>query len=196
MKKKILIQMVPALVLAGLLTGGSVATGNQGAPQMAAQPQAVVEQKTKNVYAGKVAGVSKKAKSISMEVGKGDQAKMIMIKFDDNTKGLEHAKAGEAAIIAYEVRGNDKVATEIKPKLAKLPEGVTEMRPEELVNLLVAGPGADKYVLIDSRPGPRYAEGHISTAISIPVAKLKEKGEAVLPAENDILLVFYCGGVT
>jgi len=145
---------------------------------------------------GKVSGVSKKAKSISIVVGKGDKAKTMMVKFDDNTKGMEFAKKGEAAIIEYVQRDTDKYATIIKPKLAKLPEGVTEIQPAEVAALVDVGPEKGAYLLVDSRPAKRYADGHLPTAISIPVEKLKEEGETLLPKDKDQLIVFHCGGPT
>lgn len=55
--------------------------------------------KAGNVYVGKIVGKSNKAKTISITVGKGDKAKTMMVRFDDQSKGLEFAKKGEAAKI-------------------------------------------------------------------------------------------------
>jgi len=146
-----------------------------------------------NVFKGKIAGKSNKAKTISITVGKGDKAKTVMLKFDEATKGLEFAKKGEAAIVKYEVKGKDKFATVVKPKLAKLPPGVTEIKTEELSELYESG---TDMVVIDSRPAGRYAQAHLPNAISIPVPKLKKEKETVLPANKEQLLVLYCGGPT
>lgn len=51
----------------------------------------------------------------------------------------------------------------------------------------------DKFVLIDSRTKPEYAESHIVTAINIPDKKLQEN-LALLPADKNSLLVIYCNG--
>jgi rhodanese-related sulfurtransferase len=56
-------------------------------------------------------------------------------------------------------------------------------------------------MLIDSRPAPRYNEGHIPGAVSIPLAELERADRAGkvhprLPAEKDTRLIFYCGGIT
>jgi len=49
-------------------------------------------------------------------------------------------------------------------------------------------------VLIDARPKrKKYDKGHIPTAISMPTSQF-DKMKAVLPAEKDKPLVFYCGG--
>ncbi|RZW12946.1 MAG: rhodanese-like domain-containing protein, partial [Desulfobulbaceae bacterium] len=93
----------------------------------------------------------------------------------------------------WEQRGEDKFATVIKPKLAKLPEGVTEINVDELYQLLE---DQVPMTLVDARPELRYNQGHLPTAVSIPVPKLKEKKAEVLPQDKDKLLVFYCGGYT
>lgn len=149
----------------------------------------------KNVLKGKILGKSKKAKTISIKAGD----KTVMVKFDDSTKGVEHAAKGKAAIIKFKMVGKDKVATVIKPKLAKMPKGVTEIQPDALAELVKKGPKKAKYLLVDSRPGKRYAEGYIPTAVSIPVPKMKKEGKTLLAekADNkDTLLIFYCGGPT
>jgi predicted sulfurtransferase len=171
-----------------------------GCATQKAQPPTAVKPATekvapqpKDILKGKIAGKSNKAKNIQIVVGKGAKAKTIMLKFNDDTKGLEFAKKGEAAIIKFKMVGKDKVATVIKPKLAKLPAGVVEIKTDELLGLYESR--ADM-VVIDARPASRYAQGHLPNAISIPVRKLKEEQEAVLPANKEQLLVFYCGGPT
>lgn len=140
---------------------------------------------------GKVLGMSNKAKTITIADKKLGN---VMIKFNDATKGLEHAKKGKAAIVNFKVVGDDKIATVVKPKLAKLPKGVTEIMPAEVAKLIAA---KSDYLLIDSRPGKRHAAGHIPTAISVPVAKLKKEFATILPNDHkDKLLIFYCGGPT
>jgi len=51
-------------------------------------------------------------------------------------------------------------------------------------------------MIIDSRPyKPKYAKGHIPTAVSIPHSQF-DKMTAKLPADKDALLIFYCQGPT
>jgi predicted sulfurtransferase len=190
--KQPLVKVIPCLILSAFLFTGCAQDGGQSTK--AAQPAAKAEvKKDKNVYKGQVVGKSNKAKTISISVGKGKDAKTVMVKFDDKTKGVEHASKGHAAIIAYEVRGKDKYATVIKPKLAKLPEGVTEIKTPELQKMV-----ADKadMVLVDARPAGRYAAGHLPGAISLSVPKMKETKAALLPKDKNKLLIFYCGGPT
>lgn len=184
------------LAMFGLMITGGIngALPAHAAGQGEQPPQAAAQ--ADNVYQGKITGVSKKAKSISISVGKGDQAKMMMVKYDEATKGMEHAKDGESAIITFALRGKDRVATDIKPKLATLPEGIKEIQPEELIPMVMEGPEKGRFVLIDSRPGKRYEEAHVPGAISIPADDIEAKGKDLLPADKTTTLIFYCGGVT
>jgi len=59
----------------------------------------------------------------------------------------------------------------------------------------VKTPKLDNVMIIDSRPyKPKYIQGHIPTAVSIPHTKFDElKGK--LPKDKNALLIFYCGGL-
>lgn len=178
---------LPILLCSALLATATPAWSS--ADPGSSQPAITAE--AGDVIKGKVLGVSKKARAITVETPKGS----VMIKYDDSTAGMEHAAAGEAAIIKFRLDGKNKIATEVKPKLATLPPGVTEITTQELI-ALVGNPEA-AYVLVDSRPAARFAEAHIPTAISIPVERMGEEGKTMLPQDNkDMLLLFYCGGVT
>ena len=191
MQNKQLRTWLPFLLFTGLLVGspnlsGSLALAADPAPQAA--PSA-------NTFTGKVTGKSNKAKTITIEV----KGKNEFVKFDDKTVGIDHAVEGEASIIAFEMRGSDRYATDIKPKLATLPEGVKEIKVDEMAKLIAMGPDEGNYVLVDSRPAARYHEGHIPTAISIPETVMKDTGAAFLPGDaklNNTQLIFYCGGPT
>ena len=57
-------------------------------------------------------------------------------------------------------------------------------------------PQTERVMIIDSRPyKPKYAIGHIPTAVSIPDSQF-DKMTAELPQDKDALLIFYCGGPT
>jgi hypothetical protein len=194
--KKMLIKFIPALIMASLLTTGCATTGTT-------PPKLIPQHGTSSgnrsipfaeapVYMGNVKDVSKKAKVISIEVGKGAEAKTILVKFDDKTQGVEHAVPGHASIINYEMRGGEPWATVVKPKLAKLPDGVTEIKTADLKAKLDKG---EKFTLVDSRPAKRYEESILPSAINIPVDDFKNQANK-LPQNKDELLVFFCGGPT
>ena len=142
---------------------------------------------------GTIKGISNLAKSISLEVGKGEAAKTMLIRFDDKTIGMQDAVQGEPSVITYTMQGDTPYATEVKRKIATIPEGVSEIKTAELVTLLEKDP---KVFLVDSRPLPRYQQAHLPGAHSIPQAKLEKEQAAILPADKNTPVVFYCGGVT
>ena len=192
MKRKLL-KLIPFFIMASFLVTGC--NQDTSSTTKAAKPavEAKAQQSKGPVYKGKVVGKSNKAKSISIVVGKGEKAKTIMVKFDENTKGIKHAAKGHASIIFYEMRDGQPWATVIKPKLAKLPKGVTEINTAELKSMIDAN--AD-FVLVDARPGKRYAAGHITGAVNIGTKSYKKQAPSVLPKDKDKLLVMYCGGPT
>ena len=187
--KSVCMKILPAVILACFLMTGCAQTTDTAKD---AKPSAAVK-KEKNVYKGKIVGKSNKAKTISIKVGKGAAAKTMMVKFDDATQGVEHAAKGHAAIIKYKVVGTDKIATVVKPKLAKMPEGVTEIKTAEMEQLIAH---KTEMTIVDARPASRYAQGHIPYSVSVPVPVMKKEGAALLPKDKDRYLVFYCGGPT
>jgi hypothetical protein len=55
-------------------------------------------------------------------------------------------------------------------------------------------PQPEGVMIIDSRPyKPKYANGHIPTAVSIPDSQF-DKMTDQLPQDKNTLLIFYCGG--
>lgn len=177
----------------GLLVGGCAGEkSDQSAPQTAAPAEM---QKEKGVYEGVVAGVSERAKTISITVGKEGEAdnKVMMLKFDDNTKGMNQAAKGKPVTVSYEKQGADTLATQVELKVAKLPEGITEIKTDELKKLI---DNKSALFLVDSRPLARFNQAHLPSAHSIPLPVLKEKKAAVLPKNKNLTIVFYCGGIT
>ena len=110
--KKTLIKFILFLIMASFLTTGCPRTGTTTAkiiPQHGTSGESRIMVRSESpVYIGSVLDVSNKAKVISIEVGKGTEAKTVLVKFDDNkTQGVEYAVAGHAAIINYEMRGGE-----------------------------------------------------------------------------------------
>ena len=196
MKARKIIGRVPIFIVATLLAAGcanntQLTTPENVSPAPAMQQAAPA--KADNVIKGKLLGVSQKAMTVTVAGPDGP----VLVKFNGDTMGLKYLKKGSAAIITFKTSGKDKIATEIKPKLAKLPQGVAEIQPDELAQLVALGPEKGNYMLIDARPTSGYAKGHISSAVSIPVPKMKAEGKNLIPQDNkDKLLIFYCGGPT
>lgn len=189
--RKTATRLIPLCIMFAMMMAGCAPTSPS--PSGSAQPPGVEQPQDANTLTGKIVGKSNKAKTISIEVGKEGQAKTMMVKFDDRTTGLEFATEGEGAIITFEKLGSERRAREIKPKLAKLPEGITEIKTAEMQELLT---GKGEFLLIDSRPEKRYAQSHLPGAVSITVEQMEAGAASLLPKEKDRLLVFYCGGYT
>ncbi len=67
---------------------------------------------------------------------------------------------------------------------------VTVVDAEQLHAWIVRG---KKMLVIDSRVGAEYSEGHIPTAVSIPAPTMARHRDK-LPNERNYPLVFYCNG--
>ena len=65
-----------------------------------------------------------------------------------------------------------------------------------LVQQYAKVPQPEGVMIIDSRPSkPKYVNGHIPTAVSIPDSQFDKLTEK-LPQDKNTLLIFYCGGPT
>ncbi len=65
-----------------------------------------------------------------------------------------------------------------------------------LVQQYAKVPQPEGAIIIDSRPyKPKYVNGHIPTAVSIPDSQF-DKMTDKLPQDKNTLLLFYCGGPT
>jgi len=147
--------------------------------------------------------VAFKTESLQMTI----DAATEIIRFDsDDLKVMIRGKAEEADALRQISRGHE-IRVEFTEKdgvrfatrvTSKPPISVPEEKlisTQELMKLVAMGPEKGGYFLVDSRPAPRYDEAHIPTAVSIPDTALPAQA-ARLPINKDILLIFYCGGVT
>lgn len=185
----------PVLVLLSALVAAA-------APAVAAKPTTAAackqcHQPADNVVRGTLFGVSENFKSVQVSVG----SLIWVVKYGDDLKlsGADKLSAiPKEKEIAITFTGGEKtpyaVSLAVKQP-AKLPAEKL-ISAEELKKLLILGPDKGKFVLIDSRPAPRYAEGHILHAVSMPQPSFDKLKDKLLPKDKDILLVFYCGGVT
>ena len=64
------------------------------------------------------------------------------------------------------------------------------------VDYVAAQLATNKVVLVDARPKKaKFDKGHIPAAISIPDSEF-DKLQGKLPADKNMMLIFYCGGYT
>ncbi len=153
--------------------------------------------KQDNILAGKLKNVSRKAKTIALEIGKD----LEVVHYDDATK-LENAPTfkkipmGESVRILYFKKDGKAYAKEVVVKKGiEVPKDEL-ISAEELAKLVAQGPEKGKYALLDSRPGTNYDQGHIPTAKKMPFFMFDKLKDKVLPKDKSVLQVYYCGGFT
>ena len=152
---------------------------------------------SEDVLRGALANVSQKAETIQIQVGPATW----LVKYDPEELKLVGAeqinkipKEKEIAITIAEKEGTlYAVSLSVKPP-AKIPDEKL-VKVEELAKLVDTKPEKVNFTIVDSRPAPRYLEGHIPGAIPIYDAEF-DKNVDKLPKEKDRLLIFYCAGVT
>ena len=150
-----------------------------------------------DVVRGKLTNLSNKASTLQVSVGKA----AWIFDFDDktafvNAEGIKKLKKNKETAVSFTKKNGRLYAATISTK------PVFEVAADQLVDtafikaLVEKSPAEGKYVLVDARPGPKYEEGHIRNAVSMPLFAFDKKKDTVLPKEKDILVLFYCGGVT
>jgi hypothetical protein len=150
-----------------------------------------------NVIRGNFVSVTENFKTIQVAVG----GLVWVIKYGDELKltGVEKLSAlPNDKEIAVTYTGEEKtpyaVSLSVKPP-AQIPEEKL-VKTDQMQKLVEVGPEKGNYLLFDSRPAPRYNEGHIPHAISFAQPSFDKLKDKLLPKEKDKLLIFYCGGVT
>jgi len=155
------------------------------------------------VVRGKLVSVSSEFKSVSLTVG----PLVWIVKYGDDLKVKEGEKfSGPDTLrtiprdreIAVTFAGGEQnpVATQVAVKQPYKVPAEKLATLEQVQELAQKTPEEGKYLLVDSRPGPMFAEGRIPGAVSLPFAVFKEKAASVLPADKGTLVVFYCAGET
>ncbi|MFZ5539507.1 MAG: rhodanese-like domain-containing protein, partial [Pseudomonadota bacterium] len=153
------------------------------------------------VVRGYFENVAFKSQSIQLGI---DAAKQI-VRFDAKTlkvfdggdaKTVEHlrdVRKNHEARIAFTERDGEKWASEIRLK------GPVKVAKDDLVDYAfvrkLVDQGSGDFMLIDSRPLPRFQQGTIHGAINVPYPAW-DKVVNRLPANKNTLLVFFCQGVT
>ncbi len=148
-----------------------------------------------NLFAGKLVDVSSKAKAIQLKINKD----MEVIYYDDatvvkNAESLKKIPKKESIRITYYKKGGKAFA-----KLVEVKKGIEVpkdqlMSAEDVAKLVAMGPEKGKYVLLDSRPGAMYNQGHVPTAVSLPFPAFDKLAEKVLPKDKEITQIYYCAG--
>ncbi|MCX5716777.1 MAG: rhodanese-like domain-containing protein, partial [Nitrospirae bacterium] len=197
MKRKGIITAVVAVAVAGLFLLGASAMAAEVVqkPKIAASCKQCHTPDEKMLW-GTFAGIAGVAKTIQITVGPATW----IVKYDSNTKlvGEEKwskiPKEKEIAVAIIEKGGVLYAASvTVKPPSKIAPEKLIKV--EDMAKLVSLGSEKGKFTLVDSRPAPKYNEGHIPGAISIYDAEFAMNIEK-LPKDKDKLLIFYCAGST
>lgn len=154
-------------------------------------------QEQPNILRGIFQSASGKAQTIQMQTGTATW----LVRFDADTKLVGAERISKIPLekeiaVNFEMRNGEPLARTItiKPPAKVAPEKL--ISAEEVLKLVNAGPEKANYVLVDSRPLPKYQEGHIPTAVSLPLAAFDKLKNKILPQDKAKLIIFYCAGVT
>ena len=197
MKKTFLKLALSALLIPSALVVSETCILTASVVMAADTPQATVPAESKTIK-GKITNISQKAKTIVLS---GKDSEFSLLKFTDKTtlKGADSItdfKEDEAIIAIYTQAGGENIATSLEKDVVKLPEGIQEIKTDELAGLIASDKNV---VIIDARPDVKYDEGHIPGAVSIPFSKLVAMGDdgaQLFTPFQDKQLIFYCGGST
>lgn len=199
MKNRGPVAVVAAGALTLVLSAGPAAAGKPNIMESCK----ICHQAADGVIRGKLVSVSGEFKSLNVTVG----PLVWLVKYgaDIKVKQGEEFSGADALTsiprdreIAVTFTGGEQtpvaVQVAVKQPFKLAAEKIIAL--EKIQELVALGPEDGKFTLVDSRPGPVFAEGFIPGALSLPYAAFKEKAAAVLPADKGALLVFYCGGET
>jgi rhodanese-related sulfurtransferase len=153
---------------------------------------------------GEFDSVAMKSQSIQLkidtatEVVKFDKKSLKLVNAsapDDLEKSLRAIKKGHQVRAEYTEKDGVKTISllSIKPALKVPAEKI--IKTDDVAKIVALGPEKGNYLLVDSRPKPKFVEGAIPTAINIPFSEIKKSADK-LPADKSKLVVFYCAGPT
>lgn len=151
--------------------------------------------KQPSTIGGRVAGISKKAKTIQIRVNGG----LETVYFDDqtdvqNVSSVKKVKNNQAVRVVYYKKEGKNFA-----KLVEVKKGLDVPKDklasaEDVAELIAQGPEKGKYVLVDSRPPEHYNRGHIPSAKSMPFFAFDKLKDKILPKDKEVPQVYYCSG--
>lgn len=154
-------------------------------------------QPAKDVIRGTLVGVSENFKT--MQIATGKLVWIINYGIDLKLTGSEKITGiPKEKEVAVQFTEKDKLpyalSISVKPPAKVAPEKLVSA--DELAKLLALTPEKGNYILLDSRPAPRYMEGHLPYAVSMPYDKFDTLKDSLLPTDKGKLIIFYCAGVT
>lgn len=195
-KKRITLAMLAAIFSAGTLMLSAPGSADEKPTLAKSCGLPGCHSPEKGVLRGNLGNVSGKAETLQIDTGA-----VWIVKFDDSTKLIGWSqpvnkipKEKELAV-TYAEKNGQLFAQSISVKPAAKVRDEQIVKAEEMKRLVAMGPAKGSFTLIDSRPAPKFDEGHIPGAINIFDAQF-DKNLDKLPKEKDKLLIFYCAGPT
>lgn len=183
--------------LAAAVVSASLAPSQAGKPTIA-PPCKQCHQEAADVVRGTLVGVSEKFRTIQVATGKfvwvmtyGDDLKLTGA---DKVSAIPKDKEIAIAFVEKEGGKAQALSLSVKPPAKVAAEKLVSV--EDMAAYIAKGPEKGKFTLIDSRPRPRYLEGHLPYAANMALDKFDEMKDKVLPKDKDGLVIFYCAGVT
>jgi hypothetical protein len=193
--KRLQLFLVASVLAAVLLGTAGLSFGEK--PTVLA-PCKQCHQPEKDLVRGTLVSVSEKFKTINVQVG---QKLVWIINYGEDLKiaGADKLLSiSRDKEIGIKFTGDEKkpyaVSLAVKPPAKVAPEQLVSI--DELAKFTAISPEKSGYLLVDSRPKPRFNESHIPHAVSLDNTKFDELKDKMLPKEKDKLIIFYCGGVT
>ncbi len=153
-------------------------------------------EKGTDLFAGRIADVSIKAKVIQLNVNKDVE----LIHYDDSTvlknaPTFKELPKQEAVKITYARKDGKNVALEVEVKKGIEVPAEKLASVEEVSKLVAEAPEKGKYILLDSRPANLFNEGHIPNAVSMPFSDFDKLAETLLK-DKDLRQIYYCAGLS
>lgn len=143
---------------------------------------------------GQITALSPANFSLSLAVGKGVNATIMVFKTDATTNGLAQSRKGERATVHYELRDGQPWITRIQPQRPPLAPGLSKISTIHLQNLLALATPSPALTLIDARSPALYNASHLPGALSIPAQTTSEIGSSLLPSDVKTPIIIYCQG--
>lgn len=189
--------------LAGLL-GAALGLAMLISPAARAQPASLVDSGCLQCHAGFQGQANTAAGAYQFMAGVAHvfmisaDGQNLVFKFTSETQvsgvdSLQELQKPMAVLVSFEQRGPERVATQIKAMpVVQVPD---EQRLDlaAMQDLAAQGPALGGFTLLDSRPAPAFAQGHLPGALSLPFSGMAQH-LAQLPPDKQALLIFYGAG--
>lgn len=147
-----------------------------------------------DVFEGTIEEISHKAGMLQLATSSGTQ----VVSFNDKTVLIGAASFSSITpqtniVVEYLNEGGAFVAVSVEVSLPKPLPGNKEIDADSLAKIVFDN--TLPVTLIDARPAPSYARGHVPGAISIYNGDF-DKHVDKLPTDKTQLIVYYCDGTT